>query len=115
MPPLLVQLIFSRISQPPVPFFIRPIGKAIAKAVHANFTGPELEKHFAFIEAHLGAHPWFAGAQFSGADIQLSYPIAAAAEAGRASVGPHTRAWLARIQARPAYQQALEIGGPISL
>jgi len=112
MPPLLVSLIMQRIHDAPVPFFIRPIVRAIAARVRAGWLGPELARHLDFVEAELGRDGWFAGAAFSAADIQMSYPVEAAATRADLSARPNTRAWLERIHARPAYQRALARGGP---
>lgn len=113
MPPQLVKLIFDQVKKAPLPFFIKPIAKAIASKVNAAFTGPELAAHGAFIEATLGAQPWFAGAEFSAADVQMSYPVLALVEGGRSAAAlPNAKAWLDRIKARPAYQEAERRGGP---
>ena len=56
-----------------------------------------------------------AGAEFTAADVQMSYPLEAAAErVGLGQGHPHITAWLQRIHARPAYQRALAAGGPYS-
>ena len=60
--------------------------------------------------------PWFAGAEFTAADVQMSFPLeAAAARGGSIEAFPKIKAFLARIHARPAYRQALERGGPYDL
>lgn len=65
------------------------------------------------MEAELAKTRWFAGDEFSAADIQMSYPIeAAAARAGLNESRPRLMDYLARIQTRPAYQRATERGGP---
>jgi glutathione S-transferase len=64
----------------------------------------------------LGKSAWFAGEEFSAADIQMSFPIeAAAARAGLDSRRPRLMDYLARIHARHAYQRALERGGKYEL
>ena len=58
---------------------------------------------------------WFAGAEFSAADIQMSFPLEAAAQRAGLDVSrPHLAAFLKRIHERPAYRKALERGGPYS-
>jgi glutathione S-transferase len=67
-----------------------------------------------FIESHLGKHTWFAGEQLSLADFQMSFAVAALlARSDAARQCPKIAAWLARIEARPAYQRALAKGGPV--
>ena len=116
MPPLLMKLVFDKVRTAPVPFFIKPVVKAIADKVTKSFIAPNLERQFDFMEAELAKRPWFAGAKFSAADIQMSFPIeAAAARAGLDASRPRLMDWLERIHARPAYPRALEVGGPYSM
>ena len=116
MPLLVMKLIFSRLSKPPVPALIRPIGGLLAKGVHESFIGPNLKTHLAYVEAELGKTPWFAGSELSAADIQMSFPLEAASARGGADSGyPKIAAFLAAIHARPGYQRALERGGPYQL
>jgi glutathione S-transferase len=116
MPPLLLQLVFSRIENGPVPLFIRPIARAIARRAKSSFIEPQIRLHLDFLEQELGRAAWFAGDDFTAADIQMSFPIeAAAARGGLDSTRPKLMAYLGRIHARPAYQRALEKGGPYEL
>jgi glutathione S-transferase len=115
MPPLLLKLIFERIKVTPMPFFAKPIAKAIANKVLATMVDPNLERQLDFMEGELSRSDWFAGNEFSAADIQMSFPVEAAAQrAGLDASRPKLMAFLARIHARPAYQSALERGGPYS-
>lgn len=115
MPPLLMKLVFDKVRTAPVPFFIRPVLKGVADKVTKSFIAPNLARQFDFMEAELVKRPWFAGAQFSAADIQMSFPLeAAAASAGLDKSRPRLMDWLKRIHARPAYKRALEVGGPYS-
>ncbi len=111
MSPLLVRLIFDQISNAKLPFFVKPIAKGIVDKVESNFTRPELQNHFAFIEAELDGRPYFAGDDFSAADIQMSYAVQAGVARARLGDLPNASAWLARIQQRPAYQRAEQRGG----
>jgi glutathione S-transferase len=115
MPPLLLKLIFTRIPQSPMPFFARPIARGIARKVMAAMVDPNLKRQLDFMEAELGRSEWFAGDEFSAADIQMSFPVEAAAmRAGLDASRPRLMAYLKRIHARPAYKKALERGGPYS-
>jgi len=111
MPPLLLTLVFRRLRQAKVPFFARPIARAIADKALAGFVMPQVRTHLDYIESELGKSTWFAGPRFSAADIQMSFPVEAAATRGDGVERPHTAAFLERIRARPAYQRAIERGG----
>ena len=116
MPPLLLKLVFDQIEKAKMPFFARPIAKGIAAKAKAAFILPNIRSHLDFMEAELGKSEWFAGTDFSGADIQMSFPVeAAAVRGGLDAKRPRLMAYLERIHARPAYQRALERGGPYGL
>ena len=115
MPPLLLKLVCDRIASAPLPFFVRPIARGIAAKVEATAVQPNLKRQFDFMESELAARDWFAGDAFSAADIQMSFPLEAAAQrAGLDARWPRLKDFLARIHARPAYERALERGGPYS-
>jgi glutathione S-transferase len=113
MPSLLVRLIFDRLRDAPLPFFVKPIAKRIAGNVDALFTQPEIDLHMGFLEELLGSKEHFIGT-FSAADIQLSYPVEAAFARGRvgAQAYPGLRRWMQRMKSRPAYDRAVAKGGP---
>lgn len=116
MPPLLLKLVFNKINSSPMPFFAKPIVQAVVKKTNQQFISPQLKLHLAFLESELAQRTWFAGAQFSAADIQMSFPLeAAAARGGLDQRYPNLSAFLARIHARPAYQRALAQGGEFNL
>ena len=99
MPPLLVKLVLSR-----VPL----LGKVAQKKFQ-----PMIDVHLDYVEAELAARPWFAGKDFTAADIMMSFPLEAAVSRAAATEGrPHIAAWLGKVHARPAYQAALKAGGP---
>jgi glutathione S-transferase len=68
------------------------------------------------MESELAKSAWFAGTEFSAADIQMSFPVeAASARGGLGQKHPKLSAWLQRIHQRPAYLRALERGGPFEM
>ncbi|UVW28476.1 glutathione S-transferase [Massilia sp. H6] len=116
MSPLLMKLVFDRIESGPMPFFAKPIARGIARKVKETFIMPNIRGQLAFLEAELGKSPWFAGSEFSAADIQMSFPLeAAASRGGLGSQYPQLEAFLQKIHARPAYVRALERGGKYDL
>jgi glutathione S-transferase len=116
MPVLVLKLIFDRIETEPMPFFAKPIARAIAGKVSQTFIRPNLQRQLAFMESELSDREWFAGEQFSAADIQMSFPLEAAqARGGLDKAYSRLTRFLERIHARPAYQRALQKGGPFAL
>ena len=116
MPPLVMALVFNKVRSAPMPFFAKPIARGIADRVMRGFVQPNIDRQLGFMEAELKARAWFAGDDFSAADIMLSFPLeAAASRAGLDARYPKLGDFLDRIHARPAYQRALERGGPYEL
>ena len=116
MPPLLMSLIFNRVRTSPMPFFAKPIARGIADKVMNGFVSPQIKLHLDYAEGELRKSAWFAGDAFSAADVQMSFPLEAAASRGGLDAGrPKLMAFLERIHARPAYQRALAKGGPYEL
>lgn len=99
MPPLLLSLVIGRMG---------PFGWP-AKGFVSKFA----MTHIDYVESELSQRAWFAGSDFTAADIMMSFPLEAARQRlkldGRR---PTIIDWLDRIHARPAYQAALEKGGP---
>jgi len=112
MSPLLLKLVFDRIESGPMPFFIRPVARSIAQRAKNWIVLPNIERILNFLEAELGRSAWFAGAEFSAADVLMSFPLeAASVRAGLNETRPRLWAFLKTVHARPAYLRALERGG----
>lgn len=112
MPPMVMNLVLTKMTQSPMPFFIKPIAKMIADKIIKNFSGPNISRSLDFIENHLSKNTWFCGDQFSGADIQMSFPLEASTARGIINNNhPNTLAYVKRFQALPAYQAGLAKGG----
>ncbi len=113
MPPLLMKLIFDKVVAAPMPFFARPIVRKVRQSVMSAFIGPQLELHLGYLETQLATRDWFLDGEFSAADVQLSFPLeTAVARGGLDRSRPRLMDWLHRVHARPAYQRAIERGGP---
>ncbi|NDL65116.1 glutathione S-transferase [Acerihabitans arboris] len=106
MPLLVMKLIFGMLGKPPVPLLVRPIGAAMGRGVAQKYLDPQLLNHGRYLENHLGQHPWFAGERFSAADIQMSFPLEGMASRVGIEGYPAIRAYLDKLQQRPAYQRA---------
>ena len=115
MSPLLMKLVFDRIETSPMPFFVKPIARGISGKVKKALIEPNLKRQLDYMESELTKAEWFAGSEFSAADIQMSFPVEAAAQrAGLDASRPKLMTYLKKIHARPAYRKALERGGPYS-
>ena len=107
-------MLLIEIRNAPVPFFIKPITRSIAARVDASYLSENIKTQFGFLEQQLTNSPqngdFFAGPTFTGADAMMIFPL----EASVTRVGvtkekyPRIRAYIERIQARPAYQQAIK-------
>lgn len=72
----------------------------------------ELKNHFDYMSGALGDHDYFVADTFSAADIQLSFVLDAGGSRGPMKGYPNLVQLDARLRARPAYQRAIERGGP---
>lgn len=108
MSPLLVKLLFDRLRKA-----VPVLGRVIANKVDEAFTLGEIHAHLAHVERTLEDREWLAG-ELSGADVMMSYPVLAAlSRGGDTDRYPRVKAYVARIEARPAWQRALAKGGPV--
>jgi glutathione S-transferase len=114
MPPLLLKLMFARMPGQ-VPALLRPLVRRIADKGQQDYVNPQLKLHADYWENTLIASEWFGGADFTAADIMMSFPIEAMAARLGMPDRPKVMAFLERIHARPAYRRALERGGPYEL
>ncbi len=99
MPPLFALLVINRLGL---------LGKPARAPIQAM-----LDRHLDWLESELATRDWFAGDEFTAADIMMSFPLEAArSRAGLDSRRPNLTDWLERIHARAAYGDALTKGGP---
>ncbi|MEE4296319.1 MAG: glutathione S-transferase [Wenzhouxiangella sp.] len=112
MPPLLLKLVFDKLRNGPVPFFVKPVLRKIADEVDKAFINQQIKTHFSYVDQYLADHEWFAGSDISAADIQMSFPLEAALARGTIDDAyPAIVAYVQRFQARDAYRKALKRGG----
>ena len=98
-----------------MPFGLRTLGGVLGQGVQKAYLNPQLETHARFIDAHLAERPWFAGDHLSMADIQMSFPLFALLARGGIADLPHISAWKKRVEMRPAWQRAIQQGGPFAI
>jgi glutathione S-transferase len=90
--------------------------RGIADKVKRSFVDPQLKLHFDYMDSELARNVWFAGDDFSAADIQMSFPLEAGLARGLIDASrPRLAAFFERAHARAAYQRALEKGGNYAL
>lgn len=115
MPLLVMKLVLSRVPQA-VPGLVRPIARRIVSGIEDLYLGPNLRLQLDYVESELAKSEWLAGKELTAADVQMSFPLeAAAARGGTDKPRPFLKAFLDRVHARPAYKRALEKGGPYEL
>lgn len=111
---LVMKLVFMAIPTQPMPFFARPIARALCGKVQTKVIDPNVDTAMDFMEKHLGQHTWFAGEHLTMADFQMSFAVEAAlSRTGKAGACPHLLAYQQRMEARPAYQRGIAKGGPV--
>jgi glutathione S-transferase len=116
MPPLVMKLVFDRLEKGPMPFFVRPLARSLAGRVKKGFIEPNLARQLDFMEGELAKSAWFAGTDFSAADVQMSFPLeAATVRGGLDAKRPRLMDFLSRIHGRDAYRRALERGGELRI
>lgn len=111
MTPLLLKLIFNRLPDN-APALLRGLVKSISAKANERLADPQIRTHLDYWDSELSKSEWFAGQEFTAADIMMSFPLEAAAARAGAKSKPMVKAFLDRIHARATYQQALRKGGP---
>lgn len=115
MPFLLLKLIFAKMKTAPMPFFVKPIARKIADTVSKQFVDPNVTRHVSFLADHLAKRAWLTGDELTAADIQMSFPLEGLVARAGNSVPARLVEQVKKFQARPAYQRALEKGGPYEI
>ena len=111
---LVMKLVFMTIPTQPMPFFVKPIAKALCGKVQKKLIDPNVDTALDFMENHLASHRWFAGEHLAMADFQMSFAVEAVlSRASQARACPHLLAYKERMTARPAYQRGVAKGGPV--
>jgi glutathione S-transferase len=111
MPLLVMKLVMMKVPKSPMPFFIKPIAKAITGKVQEKFILPRIKPQMLFIEKTLGEHTWFVGEELTAADIQMSFPLQASSTRMDLSEFPNIARFIKQVEAQPAYQKAVAKGG----
>ena len=73
----------------------------------------ELANDAKYLDSILQGQDWFVGNQLSGADIMLSFPLQLMKATAPELVTAALDAFIARVEARPAYERAEKRGGKL--
>ncbi len=114
-PVMVMSLLLNRMEAAPMPFFARPIAKKLVNGVRDGYLNHTTKVLFDYANDTLGKSQWLAGDEFSAADVIMSFPLEGFAARGNIALYKHISGFLDRIHARPAYQRAIEAGGPYGL
>ncbi len=90
-------------------FYLMRLGDAAAPLTPR--VNGEIENNLTYMANTLGSSDFLMGADFTGADVQISFVLEMARAMGRLNAFPSLSAYLDRLHARPAYQRAIEKGG----
>ena len=75
-----------------------------------GYIAKEVELDFSYIETTLKDRDFFAGSDFSAADIMMTFMLELAGKQGMLEGRSNTKAYLEKMQSRTAYQTALSLG-----
>ena len=73
-----------------------------------------MKQMLTFVDSELGTGPWFAGAEFTAADVMMVFPFTTMRLFLDYDLAPYPNilAYLQRVEARPAYRKAMALAGP---
>ena len=97
MLPLLLRLYVSRLGEAGTPLHPR--------------IASEMDNHLGWLNSELNGRDYFVGNRLTGADINLSFVTQMALRYAGRDAYPNLTAFVDRIEARPAYQRAIERSG----
>ena len=72
-----------------------------------------MKQMLSYVDARIADGPWFAGAEFTAADVMMTFPFATMRLFLDYDLAPYANvvAYLKRVEARPAYQRAMSLAG----
>ena len=98
---MLIALVLSRVPE------------ASASAVTGRIR-ERVKQMLSFVDSELGSGPWFAGAEFTAADVMMLFPFTTMRRFLSYDLASYAniQGYVLRIEARPAYQRAMAVAGP---
>lgn len=96
-----------------VTFAVNQLGGPAGNVIVTSLAG-RTDRAYDLVEQRLGKAPYFAGAEFTAADILMLFPLTTmrAFQPRDLAPYPNIRAYLQRIAARPAFQRAMQKADP---
>jgi glutathione S-transferase len=96
------------------------IALVLSRVPDANASAPgirvlaRMEHMLGFVDGELAAMPYFAGADFTAADVMMTFPFTTMRRYLDYELSPYPNivAYVKRIEARPAYRKAMALAGP---
>ncbi|MFT5096027.1 MULTISPECIES: glutathione S-transferase [Psychrobacter] len=115
MPPLVMRLVFTKVVEQS-PMLIKPVSKSIRTQVEKSMITNSLNKILDMMEQHLQDNHWFAGEDFSAADIQMHLAVVGANAGPGLDKSKYTNIlnWLKHCEERDAFKRAEEKGGRLT-
>ena len=83
--------------------------------MYQGYVSSQVELHLGYIDGLLQGREFLVGAGFTAADIQLTFTLQSARRSKLLETRPALLAYIARMEAREAYQRAIDKGGPFTL
>ncbi|KAI9451341.1 thioredoxin-like protein [Russula earlei] len=106
--PLLVNRFVFSVAPDMAPFYLRPLLRMVLSGLDARLVAGPLKASLKYIEDELEKSPtgWFAGGSDpTMADFMMAFSLERAYERMPDAIGPNTKAWIKRVQERPAYKR----------
>ncbi|MGE6794433.1 glutathione S-transferase [Psychrobacter okhotskensis] len=115
MPLLVMRLVFTKVVEQS-PMLIKPVSKSIRTQVEKSMITNSLNKILDMMEQHLQDNHWFAGEDFSAADIQMHLAVVGANAGPGLDKSKYTNIlnWLKHCEERDAFKRAEEKGGRLT-
>jgi glutathione S-transferase len=95
------------------PLFMGAFG--VQNETFQNYAATQTALHLDYVTSLLGDRDYLLGNGFTAADLQLAFILQMASGLGALADRPALTAYLSRLEARPAYQRAIEKGGAFDL
>lgn len=87
----------------------------VENPIYQGYVQHQVDLHLGYITAELGDRQFLIGSDLTAADIQLTFTLQAARRSKLLDAYPSLTAYVERMEARAAYQRAVDKGGPFTL